>query len=303
MHALDSSDPEDHHDSEILLHEQKIPKWKTMAYWREYLAEAMGTFTLTFFGTGAVAGAVLTGDLVGLWQVAVVWGLGAGIAILSTNNFSEAHLNPAISFTMAIFGFYTKFKWRKCFKYWCAQLVGGILAGAVNYALWSPFIRQFEEENNISRGENGSQLSAMMFGEYFPNPALYPPDDSEHNHIIGPARALFVEAIATGILCFMIFAFTDGQHKGIGSGSSPVLIAVTIAALIALFAPMTQCGMNPARDFGPRIVSAFAGWWDIAIPGPKGGFWVYILGPMLGAPAGGALYVFVIRGAVNKSDD
>ena len=62
----------------------------------------------------------------------------------------------------------------------------------------------------------------------------------------------------------------------------PGLIGFTVAMLIALYAPLTQAGWNPARDFGPRLVAYFAGWGKVAIPGPRGGFWVYIIGPYIG---------------------
>jgi glycerol uptake facilitator-like aquaporin len=62
------------------------------------------------------------------------------------------------------------------------------------------------------------------------------------------------------------------------------------AVLISIFAPITQAGWNPARDFGPRLVALLAGFGPIAIPGPQGGFWVYLLGPLLGGPLGGYLY-------------
>jgi len=65
--------------------------------------------------------------------------------------------------------------------------------------------------------------------------------------------------------------------------------------LIAITAPLTQTGINPARDFGPRIIAYLAGWGHIAIPGPRGGFfWVYILAPLLGGAIAAACFRVVI---------
>ena len=65
----------------------------------------------------------------------------------------------------------------------------------------------------------------------------------------------------------------------------------------AVIAPLTQACFNPARDFGPRLFAALAGWGTIALPGPRGaGFLtVYILAPLLGAVAGGGLYMRILR--------
>ena len=76
-----------------------------------------------------------------------------------------------------------------------------------------------------------------------------------------------------------------------------------MAALISLFAPLTQAGWNPARDFGPRLVAYFAGWGEIAIPGPRVGFWAYIAGPMLGAPLGAALHELLIKPAPSSGGE
>lgn len=68
-----------------------------------------------------------------------------------------------------------------------------------------------------------------------------------------------------------------------------------MAVLISIFAPLTQAGWNPARDLGPRLVAFFAGWRTIAIPGPSAGFWVYIVGPLVGGPLGAAVYEWLLR--------
>ena len=69
------------------------------------------------------------------------------------------------------------------------------------------------------------------------------------------------------------------------SGFVPPLIGLTVGALVAVFAPLTQACFNPARDFGPRIVAFLAGWKEVAFQK----FWVYILAPVVGAVLGAAV--------------
>jgi glycerol uptake facilitator protein len=69
------------------------------------------------------------------------------------------------------------------------------------------------------------------------------------------------------------------------SGFVPPLVGLTVGGLFAVFAPQTQAGFNPARDFGPRIVAWLAGWKSIAFTGA----WVYIVAPILGASVGATL--------------
>ncbi len=255
------------------------------------VAESLGTFILVLFGIGSVAAAVFTGAQVGLWQVAVVWGFGVTLAIYVSGAVSGAHLNPAVSLAFAIFR-RDQFPLNRLFAYWGAQLIGAVIAGVAVLILFNPFIDRFEMENGIVRGEAGSQRSAMAFGEYFPNPGMF---DSA-TMAVSPLHAFAVEAFGTAILAMVIFALTERRNAGIPTnGMAPFFIGFTVAVLISLFAPITQAGWNPARDFGPRIVSWLAGWGDIAIPGPEGGFWVYILGPLVGAPLGALLFKLVIE--------
>ena len=90
------------------------------------------------------------------------------------------------------------------------------------------------------------------------------------------------EAFGTGILAFVIFALTNKKNSAVKDVFVPPLIGSTVGALIAVLAPLTQAGFNPARDFGPRIVARLAGWTTVAFRGS----WVYILGPIVGAIAG-----------------
>ena len=259
--------------------------------------ELIGTFLLTLVICSVVSSAVLSGAQIGLWQVAVVCGLGVAISIYSVSHICDAHLNPAITIAFALLR-YKAFSWKKIIPYIIFQLLGGILAGTVLYSFNSDAISLYEEENGIERGTNASVISAMMFGEYFPNPSLYSHLNEENLKVASLLKALAVEAWTTSILAFVIFSLTDKTNTTIGQENqkvmAPLMIGLTVAILISIYGHLTQVGMNPARDFGPRLVAASAGWGLVAIPGPRNGFWVYILGPLLGGVLGAALNDLVL---------
>ena len=169
--------------------------------------------------------------------------------------------------------------------------------------LYGSFIRRFEEQQGLHRGEPGSQLSSMMFGEYFPNPGIAGTGEAAQA-LISPLGAAAVEGIGAGILVMMIFALIDRRNSALPvKYLAPVFIGLTVALLISMLAPLTQGGWNPARDFGPRLVAFFAGWGEVAIPGPSGGFWAYIVGPIIGGPLGAAVYEFLLRPALPREPD
>jgi len=291
--------------------EPAVPKTKkeeNVKLMRALLAEAIGTGMIVLFGCGSVC-STLSGAYEGIWQVAVVWGFGVALAIYSTAEASGAHLNPAITLAFQLVRPQAHgMTPLKSVLYIIAQLVGGVLCGAINLGVYSSTITAYERSINCTRGDPCSIMSARAFGEYFPNPGLardygggpYNQDD------VSPFYAMCVEAWGTFILAFVIFGITNEANKclqcSVGRPGVPFMIGSTVAVLLALYAPITQAGWNPARDFGPRIVAAMAGWGEVAIPGPRNGFWVYIVGPCIGAPLGAALAELVLWGPVAKRD-
>eukprot|EP00002_Diphylleia_rotans_P019881 TRINITY_DN3843_c0_g1_i3.p1 TRINITY_DN3843_c0_g1~~TRINITY_DN3843_c0_g1_i3.p1 ORF type:complete len:319 (+),score=49.86 TRINITY_DN3843_c0_g1_i3:43-999(+) len=289
----DCSEPIVRHDPP----EECVPS-VSYGLWWACVAEFVGTFFVVHMGCAAVAMAVTVDAFSGLFQVAIIWGLAVAVAIHMTSTVSGAHLNPAVSLALTIFR-PEDFSRDKLIPYWISQLVGGIMAGLVNFIIYSEHISHYENENEIERGTDDSIRSAMMFGEYFPNPGF---DDGTvaYDSLVGTLRAFLVEAWGTAILVYVIFALTDKRNSSISTGDfTPYLIGMTVTLLICIYAPITQAGWNPARDFGPRIVAAIAGWGSAAIPGPHGGFWVYIFGPMLGGVVGGGLYQISLNRALS----
>lgn len=259
--------------------------------WRALVGEYVGTFILVFFGVGAVNAAVVTGAQAGLWQVAVVWAFGVSLGIYTAAALSGAHINPAITLASAV---YHRFPWSRVAPYWAAQTVGAACASLVLYSMFAEAIIEFERQHGLLRGGPGSELSAMVFGEYFPNPALYGTSE-EAWRIVSPASAFLAEMVGTAMLAFLVFAVTNLRNPARPSpAAAAVVIGVGVAAIISVIAPLTQAALNPARDFGPRAVAYFLGWGEIAIPGPRGGWlMVYILGPLVGGVIGGGIYRLV----------
>jgi glycerol uptake facilitator protein len=255
------------------------------------VAEALGTFLLVLFGLGAVHAAVFTQAQVGVWQVAIVWGIGVALAIHVTAAVSGAHLNPAMTVAM---GLARRFPWRRAPAYMGAQLAGAFLAAVVMHVMFTAEIAIFEAANNIVRGASGSERSAMAYGEYFPNPGLATAAQASSH--IGEGGAFVVELLATAVLAFVVLRLTDAKNRAATAAGVPWAIGLLVAGLISFAAPLTQACFNPARDFGPRLFAWLAGWGDVAIPGPRGGFFtVYILAPLSGGVLGALLHNAVAR--------
>ncbi|MDC6391091.1 aquaporin family protein [Maribacter sp. PR1] len=238
---------------------------------REYLGEALGTFILVLFGCGSVSATVLLGVFNSLLEIAIIWGLGVAIAIFITRNYCPAHLNPAVSLAMSFIG---NLRWRKLPFYILSQTIGAFLAGFLLYFLFADAIAIYEGANHIVRGTPDSYKSALYFGEFFPNPGL------ETLLPVSVYMACWAEFIGTFLLVFVILRVTEKPK--LVDNTTPFVIGLTVTIIICLIAPFTQAGLNPARDFGPRMVAYLMGWGSAALPSvPYSFLTVYIVSPLL----------------------
>ena len=261
---------------------------------REVLGEALGAFVLVLFGCGSVVVSVLFNAHQGLMQVAMAWGIGVTLAIYLTRHLSCAHLNPAVSLAMAVSG---RMSWRKIPFYLVAQFAGAVMAGLALYALFGPSIAAYETAHDIVRGTPASVKTAMMFGEFYPNPT--------GTAVASLPLAAGAEAFGAFLLVLMIFALTEGCNVGRPDGAlAPVFIGLTVTSIICLLAPLTQAGLNPARDLGPRAVAWCMGWGAAAFPDHAGGFLhVYVLAPCLGGALAALFFVRVIEPAMRRPSE
>ena len=261
---------------------------------KEFKGETLGTFLLVLFGCGSVAVSVLFNAHQGLMQIALAWGIGVTLSIYLTRHLSCAHLNPAVTVAMVIS---KRMKAKKLPVYITAQFLGAFLAGLAIYILFSPSISAFENAHSIVRGTAESVQTAKMFGEYYAAPGS--------TSVVSLPLAIGAEAFGTFLLVLMIFALTEGCNVGRPSDAlAPLFIGLTVSSIICLIAPLTQAGLNPARDFGPRMIAWIFGWKSAAFPDQTGGFFlVYILGPIIGAMLASLFFVFAFEPTMKSTSE
>jgi glycerol uptake facilitator protein len=252
-----------------------FPRW--------VFGEIVGTFLLIFFGCGAVAGAVAFDAFQGVFQVAMVWGVGLIIAIYLTQNHSQAHFNPAITWAMFLF---RKMEGKLAVGYVICQFIGAFIAAACLFLVFRESLMVHEHSLGIVRGEKGSEATAMVFGEFFPNPGGKPLTENASQTLSLPS-AFMAEVIGTGLLAFAVFGFTSPSiSKKIGP-AVPLAIGGTLTVLICLFGPVTMACFNPARDLSPRLFSSLAGWGTLPFQVNGSGWWmVYLFAPLCGSSLG-----------------
>lgn len=261
---------------------------------KEFKGETLGTFMLVLFGCGSVAVSVLFNAHQGLMQIALAWGIGVTLSIYLTRHLSCAHLNPAVTVAMVMS---KRMSAKKLPVYLTAQFLGAFLAGLAIYILFSPSISAFESTHSIIRGAVESIQTAKMFGEYYEAPGS--------TSVVSLPLAIGAEAFGTFLLVLMIFALTEGCNIGRPHDAmAPLFIGLTVSSIICLIAPLTQAGLNPARDFGPRMVAWIFGWKSAAFPDQTGGFFlVYILGPIAGGILAALFFMYAFEPTMKATSE
>ena len=250
------------------------------------MAEALGTAMIIGGGCGTVCAIRYASYPSGPLVVPVIFGLSVSLAIYCTRDVSGAHINPAMTAAFALNRPHA-FPKENVFPYWIAQMLGAAGAAALNYLIFKQGIKAWEASQKIVRGTKASAASFDGAFGMIPN----------KNLISKNLGVLAAEFGMTAALSFIIFALTD-EEKSVPSAAAPALIGATVTALVAPFAAVTGCGMNPARDLGPRLVTAFCGWGSAAL---SRAWWAYTLGPLFGAVFGGALHEWTFKKKIKKN--
>lgn len=253
-----------------------------------FTGEVIGTFLMCFLGIGSVATATLFQAHTGPFQVGIVWGLAIAIAIYATRNLSCAHFNPAVTFAMCIS---KRCSWKNFPVYVLGQFVGAILGASALWVFFADSVKKSLDAANLTM--DVATPASSIWIEVFPNTA---------NGVINMPVAAFAEALGVFILVMIIFSMTEGCNVGRPSDDLfPLFIGLTVTVLICTIGPMTDAGLNPARDLGPRVVGWFVGWKNIAFSTDT--FIVYTIAPLIGAGLAAIFFTRVIEPMQNSRNN
>jgi len=239
---------------------------------KEAAAEFLGTFILIVFGVGVVAQTVLSRDANGSYlAINLGWGLAVMLGVYTAAGVSGAHLNPAVSVALAV---RRGFPWPKVPVYVAAQVAGAFAASAVVFVTYHDAFAAFD---GGVRQVQGAMGTAGIFATY-PQPFL---------SIVG---GLTDQVVGTALLMACVLAITDQRNAGPPGWLVAPLIGGLVIAIGVAFGFNAGYAINPARDFGPRLFTALAGWGGGVFTAGQGWWWVPIVGPTLGAVIGAAAY-------------
>ncbi|KAK6997254.1 aquaporin-like protein [Favolaschia claudopus] len=243
---------------------------------REPIAEFLGVAILVIFGCGVNCSVLLSsapgisfypkGDyLAGCFG----WAIGLCLGVWVAGGVSPAHINPAVTLAMAT---WRGFAWKKVPVFIFAQLLGGFVGAALVYGTYFHAIDTFEGGVGIRTLRTAGLFSAYSIG-YMTN-----------------VSAFFTELLATAILVLVIVALTNTNNTA-PPALFPLAIFIVMLGIGVSLGMQTGFAMNPARDFGPRLLTAAVGY-----PGTVFSFrhqywlWNGIIAPIVGAQLAVALY-------------
>lgn len=221
------------------------------SWWRRLFAEALGTFLLTLVAAGPATISAATGYTISQPAAVTAPGLLVMALIYAMGDVSGAHINPVVTLAFAI---RDDFPWRRVPGYWLSQFVGAIAAALLLRILFGDV------------GHLGATLPAAGL------PAIIP---------------LAMETLLT---CLLVTVILGTAHDTRLVGHNAALAVGGTIVLTGLFAgPVSGASMNPARSFGPALVS-----------GQLGSMWIYLLGPLLGALLAAGI-AWILHGPTTES--
>jgi glycerol uptake facilitator protein len=230
-----------------------------------FLGEVVGTMLLILLGDGVVANVLLQrtkGQNSGWIVICFGWAMAVFVGVFISSAASKAHLNPAVTIALAASG---KFDWSAVPLYIAGQLLGACLGSALVWIHYRPHFAATTDPN-------------LKLAVFCTGPAIREASSNLAGEVIG-----------TFVLAYAVLHITS-PAGGLGSlDALPVALVVLVIGLA--LGGTTGYAINPARDFGPRLMHAL-----LPIPDKRDSDWSYawipVFGPVIGGLAAVALYRF-----------
>ena len=217
---------------------------------KKFLAEALGTFCLIFFGCSAI---IFMLGKIGFLGVSFAFGFTLLAVIYALGPISGAHLNPAVSLAVYING---KMSSSDMALYWVAQIIGGLIAGGLLFLMTESILNNYASNLPISFGIGSAATHPIEFG-------IIP--------------GFIFEIIGTFLLVMVVLGVTQSEKSSAFSG---LVIGSTLVVLHLAGISLSGSAVNPVRTISTNIF----------VPEFYGYFWIYLIGPMIGGALAGFLH-------------
>ncbi|XP_048454233.1 aquaporin-3-like [Rhincodon typus] len=243
---------------------------------KQCLAECLGTLIHTMLSCGAVAQFTLSyGTHKEFLTVTIAGGFAVALGILVTSKVSGAHLNPAVTFALCLLA---SEPWLKFPLFFLAQTLGAFLGSGIMFGLYYDALWHYGNKQLTVIGANST---AGIF-------ATYP-----HEHL-SAVNGIFDQAIGTAALILCILIIVDPLNNSVRTGLEAFTIGFVVLLIGWSMGSNSQYSLNPARDIGPRLFTAIAGWGTETFTAGNYWFWIPIASPIIGAIFGVLLYQFIV---------
>ncbi|MEV6065394.1 aquaporin [Nocardia sp. NPDC052001] len=238
---------------------EELGEMEPISLSRKLFAEGFGTFVLVLGGVGT---AVLAGERVGALGIALAFGFTLLFLVYAIGPVSGCHVNPAVTVGQLLLG---RVSAGVALAYMVAQFVGGLLSGAVIYAI-------AKNLPSYDRAKDG--LAANGWGAHSPSKVELAGITTNG---YGLAAAITVEVILTALLVFVVLASTDQLSDVPLAGLS---IGITLAVIHLISIPVDNTSVNPARSLAVAFFQ----------DGAPAQLWVFIVFPLIGGVLGSLVY-------------
>ncbi|PVU89254.1 hypothetical protein BB559_005166 [Furculomyces boomerangus] len=243
---------------------------------RCYLAEYFGCTVMLIFGSSIIANITFNAELGSEYWLLIAfgWCFAVTMALYVSMGNSGGHLNSAVTISAAVFG---RFPWKMVPGYLLAQFLGCITGSAITYGVWKS---RFDAFDGGKRQTTGEFATASIFATY-----PMPTNSTVQN--------FFTEMLCGTLLLFVLQGIFDHRMMP-AKGFEQIAVGFLIFIISVCFGKTSGSSMNPARDFGPRVFTAMAGWGSEPFTAANHYFWVPIVAPICGGILGTGLYEFFI---------